>query len=381
MDILPDDALEYIIRDVLKTENPKKIYTWRSLSNSFRRVIDNYRYGFRTYYIDNMYGSNDVFYKNFLRYSSSSIKGLLWSVQNGFLPNDTIFRHKCLNNNPEHVDTLLKAIEPRDLYYIFDNVTQSNNIHALEWFIKNKVSIKPGMLFNIKMYRCLLMAVQNYTDTLYFVNHDRFINHICNTATGTDKMHYTNTILEIMYPILEDKDLERTSYNDLIRNTTGELQKKYIINNINKYLEADYNTTQLSFHLSIVVKYCYNWETVKQCFDIVDKKQPDNQWIFHTIDYLVNKSNNWKIQRNYARNSTTKKSNYWDHIPKILYRYKFPKDTIMINAIYRSLAEKVDNNIIKQLINIGFEWSFPEIVLACNQQNKEIMKILAERLD
>jgi len=388
MDNLPDDILECICEKLLNGEigtrdfrnqsfvnrnklypmKPTNVYQLRGLSTSFRRVIDKYKHGFNTTYKFNYVHK----YINTCEYLSRPIKfdinGLVWCAKNGFIPNE-----KCLNRliTYKNVDNLFISIDKNTLRGMGDIVTRSNNIACIDWYITNKIDFKKDMIFNIKKFDCMHVVINKYYELMYTIDVDRFIGHICSMlyTPSCIKLILTSQIFEDLIPVYNDKQFNKHSYNSLVKNTCEGTQKHYILHNIQKYIATDFNLDDLCRHLCVVAQYCKEWSTVKLCFDIVAESINSNYWIYNVVKNIIN--SNIKLKNN---------SHLWQYIRNIILFYNYPEDTLKLPVIYRTLVSRVSNNDVKSMIDCGFQWGYSEVEQAARNRNKELMKILAERM-
>ena len=388
MDILPDDILDCILDKLLNGEigyrdfrnqslvnrnklypmKPTKVYQLRGLSTSFRRVIDKYKNGFNITYkfnYDHKY-INTSEYLN--RPTKFDINGLVWCVKNGFIPNE-----KCLNRliTYKNVDKLFNSIDKNTLPRMGDIVTRSNNVACIDWYLSNKIGIKKDMIFNIKKFDCMHVVINKYYELMYTVDQDRFIGHICSMlyTPSSIKLVLTSQIFEDLIPVYNDKPFNKHSYNSLVKNTCESTQKHYILHNIQKYLKTNVNLDDLCRHLCVVAQYCKEWDTVKMCYDIVAESINSNDWIYNVVKNIIN--SNIMLKNN---------SHIWKYIKNIILFYNYPEDTLQLPVIYRALVSRVSNENVKSMIDSGFQWYYSEVEQAARNRNKEIMKILAERM-
>ena len=387
MDNLPDDILDYILKKLLNGEigyrdfrnqsfvnrnklypmKPTKVYQLRKLSTSFRRVIDMYKHGFNTTYKFN-YDHKYIDTSEYLnRLTKFNINGLVWCAKNGFIPNE-----KCLNRliTYKNVDNLFSSIDKNTLCGMGDIVTRSNNVACIDWYLSNKIGIKKNMVLNIKTFPCMNIVIEKYFDIMYFVDPDRFIRHVClmSYTPKSVKLVMTSQIFADLIPVFNGQHLNIDSYNDLVKHTCYDTQKHYILQNVQKYLDTDFDINHLCSHLSIIACHCKEWETVKQCLDIVNEKINSNSWVYMVVNNI-----NSKIKKE-------KTSHLWSYIKNIILFYNYPEETLKLPVIHRALETKINNDIVKSMIDCGFWWSYGEVEQAARNRNKEIMKILAERM-
>jgi len=388
MDNIPDDILDCILEKLLNGDvgyrdfrnqqivnrnklypmKPTKVYQLRKLSTSFRRVIDMYKHGFNTTYKFN-YDHKYIDTSEYLnRLTKFNINGLVWCAKNGFIPNE-----KCLNRliTYKNVDNLFSSIDKNTLCGMGDIVTRSNNVACIDWYLSNKIGIKKNMVLNIKSFPCMNIVIEKYFDIMYFVDPDRFIRHVClmSYTPKSVKLVMTSQIFADLIPVFNEQHLNIDSYNDLVKNTCEGTQKHYILQNVQKYLETEFNLDDLCRHLCVVAQYCKDWSTVKLCFDIVDESINSNYWIYNVVKNIIN--SNIKLKNN---------SHLWAYIRNIILFYNYPEDTLKLPVIHRALVSRVSNDDVKSMIDCGFQWSYSDVEQAARNRNKEIMKILAERM-
>ena len=368
MNILSDDIIDFIISK-LNYKDPRKIFKLRIINSTFKRVINNYR--IHTKNITNKcYSKNNSFYNQYNTYSKYSFYGLLWSTQNGYIPNYIIINHSSLNDK-DKINILLNNVPKNNLTDLTINITKSNNNHAFSWLIDNNIPINSNLLFNINSPEYILLIVKKYNNILNNINHNNFIRYLCKSTKFNIELQFINSILKIMYPIIEHKHLSIESYTDIISHTLSSIQKKYIFCNLNKILNTNYIISDLALFLVSIIFYTDDWDIIKKCLIIVDNIE-SNRWVYETILHI--------IQRTFFRSTCNNKRQHWKYIHPIMTTFNYPKETLLLNAIYTSIILNVDNYIIKQLINLGFKCNLNDIKAACKFKNIEIIKILANNL-
>ena len=376
MDNLPDDILECICEKLVKRNNghntypmkPNDLYKLRKVSKSFKRVIDQYKLGYNnfTFNHDHRFINVDSYLNKIRKFD---INGLVWCVKNGLVPNDHCLNNKCIKTY-KNVNKVFKSIKEIDLFGMGDDVTKSNNVACIDWYLSNKIGIKKNMVLNIKTFPCMNIVIEKYFDIMYFVDPDRFIRHVClmSYTPKSVKLVMTSQIFADLIPVFNGQHLNIDSYNDLVKHTCYDTQKHYILQNVQKYLDTDFDINHLCSHLSIIAYHCKEWETVKQCLDIVNEKINSNSWVYMVVNNI-----NSKIKKE-------KTSHLWSYIKNIILFYNYPEETLKLPVIHRALETKINNDIVKSMIDCGFWWSYGEVEQAARNRNKEIMKILAERM-
>ena len=390
MDTLPDELLNrifYYFVNGRRGENPRKLYRLRSINKDWKRVIDNYKDGFKKYCIDTLQTDTGIFHKCIERTIRSKTDGLYWAINNGYTP--SIHNIEIMNK-----EITIKAFDTfnrrrkRDIFTLVDRATKTRNIHTLEWIKNNNIVIKPGMFFNIKWTDLMLFAIQNFTEQTRYLGMDRFISHICNSTVGWYGMR--TEMFRILYPIIEEHykkvigyssaeikvNVYIESFNQVIANTQGLSQERYCKLFVDSLLFITKTTaaTQPEEISNLMTCILIRTEKRPELFynlaDIVENKGVNRVWFTLTIKEIIYK---------------------WRHVPddtvfeKILeiidrYNIEVSGEFQNISIISEAIRRTVNNNIIIKLIEKGFNCGYYDIIIACHEKNNTIIKYLSDKL-
>jgi len=383
MDTLPDELLNrifYYFVNGRRGENPRKLYKLRSINKDWKRVIDNYKDGFKKYCIDTLQTDTGIFHKCIERTIRSKTDGLYWAINNGYTP--SIHNIEIMNK-----EITIKAFDSfnrrrkRDIFTLVDRATKTRNIHTLEWINENNIVIKPGMFFNINWTDLMLFAIRNFTDQTRYLDMDRFISHICSSTIG---WYGTRTeMFRILYPIIEEH------YKEVIGHSSAEIKVNVYIDSFNQVIANTQELTQERYcklfveSLLFITKNVEDISNLMTCILIRTRKHPE--LFYNLADIVENKGVNrlW----------------FTLVIKEIMYKWHAPNDSVFkkileiinrynievsgefqnISIISEAIKRKVNNSIIIKLIEKGFRCGYYDIINACHEKNDTIIKYLADK--
>jgi len=388
MDTLPDELLNrifYYFVNGRRGENPRKLYNLRSINKDWKRVIDNYKDGFKKYCIDTLQTDTGIFHKCIERTIRSKTDGLYWAINNGYTP--SIHNIEIMNK-----EITIKAFDSfkrrgkRDIFTLVDRATKTRNIHTLEWIKENNIVIKPGMFFNIKWTDLMLFAIHNFTEQTKYLEMDRFISHICSSTVG---WYGTRTeMFRILYPIIEEHykkvighssakikvNVYIDSFNQVIANTQGLSQERYCKLFVDSLLFITKTTATQPEEISnlmscILIRTGKRRELFYMLADTVENKGVNRLWFTLLIKEIMYR---WLFSECCV----------FENILDIINRYniEITGELENISIVSEAIRRKVNNNTIIKLIEKGFKCGYYDIINACHEKNNTIIKYLADKL-